>query len=47
MFSERNSEALNAPGNAEYVSMNQDYYGTWVGEAAAAPSLAAAPGTAH
>jgi prepilin-type N-terminal cleavage/methylation domain-containing protein/prepilin-type processing-associated H-X9-DG protein len=34
MFSERNSEALNAPDNPEYGSVNQDDYDTWVGEAA-------------
>jgi prepilin-type processing-associated H-X9-DG protein len=34
MFSERNSEALNAPDNAEYGSVIQDDYDTWVGEAA-------------
>ena len=34
MFSERNSEALNAPDNSEYGSVNQDDYDTWVGEAA-------------
>ena len=34
MFSERNSEALNAPDNAEFGSVNQDDYDTWVGEAA-------------
>jgi prepilin-type N-terminal cleavage/methylation domain-containing protein/prepilin-type processing-associated H-X9-DG protein len=33
MFSERNSEALNAADNAEYGSVNQDDYDTWVGEA--------------
>jgi prepilin-type processing-associated H-X9-DG protein len=32
MFSERNSEALNAPDNAEYGSVNQDDYDTWGGE---------------
>jgi len=34
MFSERNSEAMNASDNAEYGSINQDDYDTWVGEAA-------------
>ncbi|MFO1475593.1 MAG: prepilin-type N-terminal cleavage/methylation domain-containing protein [Verrucomicrobiota bacterium] len=34
MFSERNSEALNAPDNAEFGSVNQDDYDTWPGEAA-------------
>ena len=34
MFSERNSEALNAPDNDEYGSVIQDDYDTWVGEAA-------------
>jgi prepilin-type N-terminal cleavage/methylation domain-containing protein/prepilin-type processing-associated H-X9-DG protein len=34
MFSERNSEALDATDNAEYGSVNQDDYDTWVGEAA-------------
>jgi prepilin-type N-terminal cleavage/methylation domain-containing protein/prepilin-type processing-associated H-X9-DG protein len=34
MFSERNSEAMNAPDNSEYGSVNQDDYDTWVGEAA-------------
>ena len=34
MFSERNSEALNAADNAEYGSVTQDDYDTWVGEAA-------------
>ena len=34
MFSERNSEALNAPDNAEYGNVNQDDYDTWTGEAA-------------
>ena len=33
MFSERNSEALNAADNAEYGSINQDDYDTWDGEA--------------
>src|SRR5262249_17183747 len=34
MFSERNSEALDAPDNAEFGSVNQDDYDSWVGEAA-------------
>lgn len=34
MFSERNSEALDAADNVEYGSVNQDDYDTWVGEAA-------------
>jgi hypothetical protein len=34
MFSERNSEALNAPDNPQYGSVNQDDYDTWDGEAA-------------
>lgn len=34
MFSERNSEAFNAPDNELYGSINQDDYDTWVGEAA-------------
>jgi prepilin-type N-terminal cleavage/methylation domain-containing protein/prepilin-type processing-associated H-X9-DG protein len=34
MFSERNSEALNAPDNSQFGSVNQDDYDTWVGEAA-------------
>jgi len=34
MFSERNSEALDAADNAEFGSVNQDDYDTWVGEAA-------------
>jgi len=34
MFSERNSEALNAEDNSEYGSVIQDDYDTWVGEAA-------------
>jgi prepilin-type processing-associated H-X9-DG protein len=33
MFSERNSEALNAADNAQYGSVNQDDYDTWPGEA--------------
>jgi prepilin-type N-terminal cleavage/methylation domain-containing protein/prepilin-type processing-associated H-X9-DG protein len=34
MFSERNSEALNAPDNPEFGSVAQDDYDTWVGESA-------------
>lgn len=34
MFSERNSEAMNAADNAEYGSIGQDDYDTWAGEAA-------------
>lgn len=34
MFSERNSEAMNAADNAQYGSINQDDYDTWPGEAA-------------
>jgi prepilin-type N-terminal cleavage/methylation domain-containing protein/prepilin-type processing-associated H-X9-DG protein len=34
MFSERNSEALNAPDNDLFGSVDQDDYDTWVGEAA-------------
>lgn len=34
MFSERNSEALNAADNAEYGSVAQDDYDTWGGESA-------------
>lgn len=34
MFSERNSEAMNAPENDLYGSVAQDDYDTWVGEAA-------------
>ena len=34
MFSERNSEALDAADNVNYGSINQDDYDTWVGEAA-------------
>jgi prepilin-type N-terminal cleavage/methylation domain-containing protein/prepilin-type processing-associated H-X9-DG protein len=34
MFSERNSEALDAADNSEYGSVNQDDYDTWVGESA-------------
>jgi len=33
MFSERNSEALDAPDNVEYGSIDQDDYDTWGGEA--------------
>jgi prepilin-type N-terminal cleavage/methylation domain-containing protein/prepilin-type processing-associated H-X9-DG protein len=33
MFSERNSEALDAPDNLEYGSVEQDDYDTWGGEA--------------
>ncbi len=33
MFSERNSEALNAPDNADYGAVEQDDYDTWGGEA--------------
>jgi prepilin-type N-terminal cleavage/methylation domain-containing protein/prepilin-type processing-associated H-X9-DG protein len=33
MFSERNSEALDAPDNAEYGYIEQDDYDTWGGEA--------------
>jgi len=36
MFSERNSEALNASDNSEYGSVRQDDYDTWVGEGALA-----------
>jgi prepilin-type N-terminal cleavage/methylation domain-containing protein/prepilin-type processing-associated H-X9-DG protein len=32
MFSERNSEALDAPDNADYGSIEQDDYDTWGGE---------------
>src|SRR5439155_12359265 len=32
MFSERNSEALDAADNSEYGSVNQDDYDTWPGE---------------
>jgi prepilin-type N-terminal cleavage/methylation domain-containing protein/prepilin-type processing-associated H-X9-DG protein len=32
MFSERNSEALNAPDNSDYGAVNQDDYDTWPGE---------------
>jgi prepilin-type processing-associated H-X9-DG protein len=34
LFSERNSEGLNAPDNSEYGSITQDDYDTWTGEAA-------------
>jgi prepilin-type processing-associated H-X9-DG protein/prepilin-type N-terminal cleavage/methylation domain-containing protein len=34
MFSERNSEALDAADNTDYGSVTQDDYDTWVGEAA-------------
>ena len=34
MFSERNSEAMNAPDNPEFGNVGQDDYDTWVGEAA-------------
>ena len=34
MFSERNSEAMNAADNGQYGNVNQDDYDTWVGEAA-------------
>jgi len=34
VFSERNSEALNAPDNDAYSNPGQDDYDTWVGEAA-------------
>jgi prepilin-type processing-associated H-X9-DG protein len=34
LFSERNSEAMNAPDNAEYGSVSQDDYDAWVGEQA-------------
>ena len=34
MFSERNSEAMNAGDNGAFGSVNQDDYDTWVGEAA-------------
>jgi prepilin-type N-terminal cleavage/methylation domain-containing protein/prepilin-type processing-associated H-X9-DG protein len=33
MFSERNSEALDAADNGDYESVNQDDYDTWPGEA--------------
>jgi len=34
LFSERDSEAMNAPDNIEYGNVSQDDYDTWVGEAA-------------
>lgn len=34
MFSERNSEAMNAADNTAYGSVKQDDYDSWVGEAA-------------
>lgn len=34
LFSERNSEAMNAPDNDEYGAVSQDDYDAWVGEAA-------------
>lgn len=34
MFSERNSEAMNAPDNTVYGSIGQDDYDAWVGESA-------------
>jgi prepilin-type processing-associated H-X9-DG protein len=34
MFSERNSEALDAFDNIDYGSVDQDDYNTWAGEAA-------------
>jgi prepilin-type N-terminal cleavage/methylation domain-containing protein/prepilin-type processing-associated H-X9-DG protein len=34
LFSERNSEAMNAPDNEEYGSVGQDDYDSWAGEAA-------------
>jgi prepilin-type N-terminal cleavage/methylation domain-containing protein/prepilin-type processing-associated H-X9-DG protein len=34
MFSERNSEALDAPGNSDYGNVGQDDYDAWVGESA-------------
>jgi prepilin-type N-terminal cleavage/methylation domain-containing protein/prepilin-type processing-associated H-X9-DG protein len=34
LFSERNSETMNATDNAEYGSIGQDDYDTWTGEAA-------------
>jgi prepilin-type processing-associated H-X9-DG protein len=34
MFSERNSEAMNAEDNDEYGAVGQDDYDTWAGEAA-------------
>ena len=34
MFSERNSEAMNAPDNPAFGAVSQDDYDTWVGEGA-------------
>lgn len=34
MFSERNSEALDSPANAEFGNVGQDDYDAWVGESA-------------
>jgi prepilin-type N-terminal cleavage/methylation domain-containing protein/prepilin-type processing-associated H-X9-DG protein len=34
MFSERNSEALDSPGNSEFGNVGQDDYDAWVGESA-------------
>ena len=34
LFSERNSEALDAPDNSQFGAVDQDDYDTWVGEAA-------------
>lgn len=34
IFSERNSEAMDAPDNEEYGNVGQDDYDTWVGESA-------------
>ena len=34
LFSERNSEAMNAPDNGDYGNIMQDDYDTWTGEAA-------------
>jgi prepilin-type N-terminal cleavage/methylation domain-containing protein/prepilin-type processing-associated H-X9-DG protein len=34
LFSERNSEGMNAPDNVDYGSIAQDDYDTWAGEAA-------------
>lgn len=34
MFSERNSEALDAPDNSDYGNVGQDDYDAWVGESA-------------
>lgn len=42
MFSERNSEAMNAADNSDWGSVNQDDYDTWVGEAALVKSGAGA-----